>query len=111
MTKTLNIPLTARIAWNTIEDKHLERDDQESIFLATFADPVSKEKDKHQIDYSYYNRGKYEDAPKFILEVYSFTDEVGETANHYKNQYDAMEDAIEQINFWLQFFHHKTLSK
>jgi hypothetical protein len=105
----LNIPTTERIAWNTIEDKTVERDDQESIFLATFEDPISKEKYKHQIDYSYYNRGKYEDAPKFVVSVYSFTDEFGETVNHYEKQYDKIDEAIEQINYWLQEFHEKNL--
>jgi hypothetical protein len=109
MSKLLIIPTTARIVWNTIEDKLLERSDQESIFLATFTDPISNEKDKHQIDYSYYNRGKYEEAPKYILSVYSFTDEYEETVNHYENQYEKLDDAIEQINYWLQEFHLKSL--
>jgi hypothetical protein len=107
MSKKLIIPITARIVWNTIEDKTLERDDQESIFLATFTDPISKEKDKHQIDYSYYNRGKYESNPKFILHVYTrgldFENYL-DTINHFDNEYDALDDAIKDINYWLAYF-------
>jgi hypothetical protein len=39
----LKIPNSARIAWNTFDHKKVQRDDQESIFLATFDNPMTGE--------------------------------------------------------------------
>jgi ribosomal protein S18 acetylase RimI-like enzyme len=106
----LNIPTFARIAWNTFDDKTVQRDDQESIFLATFDELQTNSLHKHQIDYSYYNRGKYETAPKFILHVYSYGndfEDYADTVNYFDKQYDAMDSAAEDINHWLQFFQEK----
>jgi hypothetical protein len=103
----LKIPTFARIAWNTFDQKDLWRDDQESIFLATFDDFPSKTPHKHQIDYSYYNRGRFETAPKFILHVYSFGDDFGDysdTVNYFDKEYDTMDEATDDINHWLQEF-------
>jgi hypothetical protein len=85
----INIPTFARIAWNTFDDKTVQRDDQESIFLATFDDLQANLLHKHQIDYSYYNRGKYETAPKFILHVYSYGNDFenyADTINYFDKQ-------------------------
>jgi hypothetical protein len=106
----LIIPTFARIAWNTFDQKDLWRDDQESIFLATFDDFPSKTPHKHQIDYSYYNRGRFETAPKFILHVYSFGQDFGDssdTVNYFDKEYDKMDEAAVDINHWLQFFQEK----
>jgi ribosomal protein S18 acetylase RimI-like enzyme len=106
----INIPTFARIAWNTFDDKTVQRDDQESIFLATFDDLQANSLHKHQIDYSYYNRGKYETAPKFILHVYSYGNDFenySDTVNYFDKQYDSMDSAAEDINHWLQFFQEK----
>jgi hypothetical protein len=111
MQNILIIPPTAKISWNTIEDKIVQRDDQESVFLATFDDIPSDTKHKHQIDYSYYCRGRYEDAPKFILHIYSFGNDYenySDTTNYFDKQYDTLEEATEDINFWLNFFHIMT---
>jgi hypothetical protein len=112
MQNKLIIPPTARISWNTIEDKIVQRDNQESIFLATFDDIPSDTKHKHQIDYSYYSQGRYyEDAPKFVLHIYSFGSDLenySDTTNYFDKQYDGLDDAIEDINFWLNFFHIMT---
>ena len=115
--KKLIIPKSARIAWNTIEDTTMERDDQESIFLATFDDLPTADRAKYQIDYSYYNRGKYETAPKFILNVYTCGDDnenYSETINHLDKSYDALEYSITDINYWLSVFgkkYHTQLKK
>jgi hypothetical protein len=103
----LNIPTFARIAWNTFDQKDLWRDDQESIFLATFDDFPSKTPHKHQIDYSYYNRGRFEGAPKFILHVYSFGQDFGDssdTVNYFDKEYETMDESAGDINHWLQEF-------
>jgi hypothetical protein len=100
----LKIPISARIAWNTFTEKAFTRDDQESIFLATFDDIASEKKDKYQIDYSYYNRGKYTDAPKFVLEVYTCGDEAVDALYHFVKKYDGLEEATEDINHWLEIF-------
>ena len=109
----LIIPKTARIAWNTIEDLVVERDDQESIFLATFDDVPTNNRAKYQIDYSYYNRGKYAAAPKFMLHVYTCGvdfENYSDTINHFDEYYDNMLDAVDDINNWLAFFkHHKRI--
>jgi [ribosomal protein S18]-alanine N-acetyltransferase len=106
----IKIPTFARIGWNTFDDKIVQRDDQESIFLATFDDFESKTLHKHQIDYSYYNRGRFEAAPKFILHVYSFgqdSENYSDTVNYFDKEYDNMDDAVDDINHWLQFFQEK----
>ena len=106
----LIIPKSARIAWNTIEDTTMERDDQESIFLATFDDIPTANRAKYQIDYSYYNRGKYTDVPKFILNVYTCGDDTEnytETIYHHDQLYNALDDAIADINYWLFIFGEK----
>lgn len=103
----LTIPPTARIAWNTLEDTAMVRESQESIFLATFDDEATNFEHRHQIDYSYYNRGSFEKHPKFILEVYTFgelNNEESETTYHFEKQYDGMHDAINDINYWLAYF-------
>jgi hypothetical protein len=106
----INIPTFARIGWNSFDNKTVQRDDQESIFLATFDDFESKTLHKHQIDYSYYNRGRFESAPKFILHVYSFgqdSENYSDTVNYFDKEYDNMDDAADDINHWLQFFQEK----
>jgi ribosomal protein S18 acetylase RimI-like enzyme len=106
----INIPTFARIGWNTFDDKTVQRDDQESIFLATFDDFEENTPHKHQIDYSYYNRGRYEAAPKFVLHVYSFGkdyENYSDTINHFDKEYDALDNAADDINHWLQFFQDK----
>lgn len=106
----LHIPTFARIGWNTFDDKTVQRDDQESIFLATFDDFQTKTLHQHQIDYSYYNRGRFEDAPKFILHVYSFGQDFvdySDTINYFDKEYDTMDSAAEDINHWLQIFQEK----
>jgi GNAT superfamily N-acetyltransferase len=103
----LKIPTSARIAWNTYDDKTVQRDDQESIFLATFAEPFSGKLHKFQIDYSYYNRGKYADNPKFVLEVYACGDEDFDTDHYFVKHYKMMDEAENDINHWLQVFHDK----
>jgi methyl halide transferase len=103
----LLIPETARISWNTIEDTIVQRDNQESIFLATFDDVASNTQHKHQIDYSYYNSGKYESAPKFLLHVYSFgidSENYEDTINHFDKEYNTLDGANLDINYWLNFF-------
>ncbi len=111
--KKLILPKTARIAWNTIEDLVVQRDDQESIFLATFDDVPTNNRAKYQIDYSYHNRGKYEAAPKFMLHVYTCSvdfENYSDTINHFDEYYDNMLDAVDDINHWLAFFkHHKRI--
>jgi [ribosomal protein S18]-alanine N-acetyltransferase len=106
----IKIPSFARIGWNTFSDKIVQRDDQESIFLATFDDLAENTPHKHQIDYSYYNRGRHEAAPKFVLHVYSFGkdyENYSDTINHFDKEYDTMDSAAEDINHWLQFFQEK----
>ena len=103
----IKIPKSARIGWNSFDDKIVQRDDQESIFLATFDDAVSGEEHKFQIDYSYYNRGKYADNPKFILEVYTCGNGDFETVHHFYKSYKMMDEAENDINHWLQVFHDK----
>jgi hypothetical protein len=110
----IKIPTFARIAWNTFDQKDLWRDDQESIFLATFDDFPSKTPHKHQIDYSYYNRGRFEAAPKFILHVYSFGQDFGDssdTVNYFDKEYDTMDEAADDINHWLQEFQEKVTNR
>jgi methyl halide transferase len=105
--KKLIIPNSAKISWNSIEDLIVERDDQESIFLATFDDVASNIKNRHQIDYSYYNSGKFKDAPKFILHVYTTGidyENYSDTINHFDKEYDLLNEGIEDINYWLHFF-------
>jgi hypothetical protein len=105
--KKLNIPDSARIGWNTIEDTVVERDDQESIFLATFDDISSKRPHKYQIDYSYYNRGKYKKAPKFVLRAYKFGEDYesyDDTINYFDQEYKKLHDAVDDINYWMDFF-------
>jgi hypothetical protein len=105
--KKLIIPKTARIAWNTIDDTTVQRDDQESIFLATFDDVPTDYRAKYQIDYSYYNRGKYEAAPKFVLHVYTCGvdfENYSDTINHFDKEYDTLDGGVEDINHWLSFF-------
>jgi methyl halide transferase len=107
----LIIPDSARIAWNTIGNKVVQRDDQESIFLATFDDVAAKAKYKYQIDYSFYNRGKYEGKPKFILHVYSYGQDFenySDTVNYFDKEYDALNKGIEDINYWMDYFKDKT---
>jgi hypothetical protein len=97
----LQIPTFARIAWNTFDRKDLWRDDQESIFLATFDDFQTKTLYKHQIDYSYYNRGRFESAPKFVLHVYSFGQDFenySDTVNYFDKEYDTMDEAADDLN-------------
>jgi methyl halide transferase len=106
----LLIPDSARIAWNTISDSVLERSDQESIFLATFDDISTNTKYKYQIDYSFYSRGKYEGKPKYILRVYSFGldfENYSDTINYFDKEYDALADAINDINYWMAHFKDK----
>jgi hypothetical protein len=106
----LKIPKFARIAWNTFDRKDLWRDDQESIFLATFDDFQTKTLHKHQIDYSYYNRGRYEATPKFVLHIYSFgqdSENYSDTVNYFDKEYDTMDEAAGDINHWLQEFQEK----
>jgi hypothetical protein len=106
----IKIPTFARIGWNSFHDKTIQRDDQESIFLATFDDFQTKTLHKHQIDYSYYNRGRFESAPKFILHVYSCSQDsenYSDTVNYMDKEYDNMDDAAADINHWLQFFQEK----
>ncbi len=108
--KMLKIPTFARIGWNSFDDKTVQRDDQESIFLATFDDPMTGELYKFQIDYSYYNRGRFEAAPKFMLHVYACGQDFknySDTVNYIDKEYDKIDDAAEDINHWLQFFHEK----
>jgi hypothetical protein len=110
----LKIPTFARIAWNTFDQKDLWRDDQESIFLATFDDFQTKTLHKHQIDYSYYNRGRFEAAPKFILHVYSFGQDFenySDTVNYFDKEYDTMDEAADDINHWLQEFQEKVTNR
>jgi hypothetical protein len=105
--KKLILPQTARIAWNSIENTIVQRDDQESIFLATFDDVPTDYRAKYQIDYSYYNRGKYEAAPKFVLHVYTCGvdfENYSDTINHFDKEYDTLDGGIEDINHWLDFF-------
>ncbi|MFM2269905.1 MAG: hypothetical protein RL757_3346 [Bacteroidota bacterium] len=106
----LKIPTSARIGWNSFDDKIVQRDDQESVFLATFDHPATGELYKFQIDYSYYNRGRFEAEPKFILHVYACGQDFenySDTVNYIDKEYDLMDDAAEDINHWLQFFHEK----
>jgi hypothetical protein len=106
----IKIPTFARIGWNSFDNKTVQRDDQESIFLATFDDFQTKTLHKHQIDYSYYNRGRFETAPKFILHVYSCgqdSENYSDTINYLDKEYDTMDSAAEDINHWLQFFQGK----
>jgi methyl halide transferase len=106
----LIIPDSARIAWNTIGDTLVERDDQESIFLATFDDVDTNTKSMHQIDYSFYNRGKYAVQPIFILQVYSYPpgfDVNCENINHFEKRYEVLGDAVPRINYWLAYFKDK----
>jgi [ribosomal protein S18]-alanine N-acetyltransferase len=106
----IKIPTFARIGWNTFDDKIVERDDQESIFLATFDDIAENITHRHQIDYSYYNRGRHEAAPKFVLHVYSYGkdyENYSDTINHFDKEYDTMDSAADDINHWLQFFQEK----
>jgi hypothetical protein len=106
----IKIPSFARIGWNTFDDKIVQRDDQESIFLATFDDLEENILHKHQIDYSYYNRGRHEAAPKFVLHVYSFGkdyENYSDTINHFDKEYDTMDSAADDINHWLQVFQEK----
>jgi hypothetical protein len=108
----IKIPKTARIAWNTLDNKTMERSDQESVFLATFDDPVSNTPHKFQIDYSYYNRGKYADAPQFVLHIYAFGEDrenYSDTAYYFDKAYQNMDDANDDINHWLQVFHEKVV--
>jgi hypothetical protein len=110
----LKIPTFARIAWNSFDDKTVQRDDQESIFLATFDDFQTKTLHKHQIDYSYYNRGRFEAAPKFILHVYSCgqdSENYSDTVNYIDKEYDTMDEAAGDINHWLQFFQEKVTNR
>jgi hypothetical protein len=105
--KKLIIPDSAKIAWNTIEDTVIERDDQESIFLATFDDIPSNTPHKYQIDYSFYNRGKYKKSPKFVLRAYKFGEDYenyDDTINYFDKEYDILEAAVDDINYWLDFF-------
>lgn len=105
--KKLIIPPTARIGWNSIEDTIVQRDDQESIFLATFDDISSKTEHKYQIDYSYYNRGKYEAEPKFVLHVYKFGEDYenyGDTFNYFDEEYDTLDGGVDDINHWMNVF-------
>ena len=109
----LIIPKSARIAWNTIADTTMERDDQESIFLATFDDVPTANRAKYQIDYSYYNRGKYEAAPKFMLHVYTCGvdfENYSDTINHLDKTYDTLDGGIEDINHWLSVFDKRKIS-
>jgi methyl halide transferase len=109
MTKLI-IPDSARIAWNTIGNKVVQREDQESIFLATFDDISTNSKYKYQIDYSYYNRGKYEEIPKFILHVYSYGQDFenySDTVNYFDKEYDKLSDGIGDINYWMDYFKDK----
>jgi methyl halide transferase len=106
----LIIPDSARIAWNTIGDTLVERDDQESIFLATFDDVDTNTKSMHQIDYSFYNRGKYAAQPIFILQVYSYpkdNDIHSDNVNHFEKRYEVLRDAVKDINYWMNFFKDK----
>jgi hypothetical protein len=106
----LKIPKFARIAWNSFDNKTVQRDDQESIFLATFDDALSGDKHKFQIDYSYYNRGKYEASPVFILHVYSYGkdfENYSDTINYFDKAYKTMDEAEGDINHWLETFHNK----
>jgi hypothetical protein len=106
----LKIPTFARIAWNTFDQKDLWRDDQESIFLATFDDVLTQTQYKYQIDYSYYNRGKYEAVPVFILHVYSYGkdfENYSDTINYFNKAYKTMDEAEGDINHWLKIFHYK----
>jgi methyl halide transferase len=106
----LQIPDSARIAWNTIADETLQREDQESIFLATFDDIETNAKYKYQIDYSFYNRGKYETAPKFVLHVYAYgleTENYSDTINYFDKDYSNLKDGIKDINYWMDFFKEK----
>jgi hypothetical protein len=108
--KPLIIPATARIAWNTLDDTIMIRESQESIFLATFDDIVTNFEHRHQIDYSFYDRGSYEGNPKFILEVYTFGEldnEASDTVYHFKKEYEGLHDAIDDINYWLDYFKDK----
>jgi hypothetical protein len=110
----LNIPTFARIAWNTFDKKDLWRDDQESIFLATFDDFPSKKLHKYQIDYSYYNRGRHEAAPKFVLHVYAYGDDFenySDTVNYFDKEYDTIDEAVVDINHWLQVFQAKVTNR
>jgi hypothetical protein len=103
----LKIPDTARIAWNTLDDLEMERSDQESIFLATFDDVATNFKYRHQIDYSYYNRGYFEQNPKFILAVYTCGNLDRDESNridYFEKHYDGMHDALDDINHWLNYF-------
>ncbi len=112
--KKLNIPQSAKISWNTIDDNEMERDDQESIFLSTFDDLLLGENAKYQIDYSFYNRGKYEAEPKFILNVYTCAidrENYSDTIIHLDKSYNFIDDAIEDINYWLSVFDVKYGSK
>jgi hypothetical protein len=105
--KKLIIPNSARIAWNTIENTVVQRDDQESIFLATFDDIPSKTPYKFQIDYSFYNRGKYKKAPKFVLRAYKSGEDYenyDDTINYFDKEYENLSDAIDDINYWMDFF-------
>jgi hypothetical protein len=106
----LKIPTFARIAWNSFDNKTVQRDDQESIFLATFDDFQTKTLHKHQIDYSYYNRGRFEAAPKFVLHVYSYGQDFenySDTTNYFDKEYDKMDEAASDINHWLKEFQEK----
>jgi Thiopurine S-methyltransferase (TPMT) len=106
----LIIPDTARIAWNTIDDTLVERDDQESIFLATYDDVDTNTKSKHQIDYSFYNRGKYAAQPIFILQVYSYGQDFdidSDNVTHFEKRYEVLRDAITDINYWLDYLKDK----
>lgn len=67
---------------------------------------------KYQIDYSYYNRGKYKDEPKFILNVYTCGDHnddgnYPDTIYHFDQQYNTISEGINDINHWLQVFNKK----
>jgi ribosomal protein S18 acetylase RimI-like enzyme len=106
----LEIPITARISWNTFDNKTVQRDDQESIFLATFDDLPSGHMHKYQIDYSYYNRGRYEGAPTYMLHVYAYGkdfESYSDTTQYSDIYYDDMDSAEGDINHWLAFFHQK----
>jgi hypothetical protein len=98
----LKIPSSAHISWNTFDDKTLQRENQESIFLATFADALTGKKHQIQIDYSYYNLGKYEENPIFVLEVYTF--EEVEPKYYFTQQYKSIDEAENDINYWLEYF-------
>jgi methyl halide transferase len=106
----LVIPDSVRIAWNTMADIIVQREDQESIFLATFDDLPTNTKYKYQIDYSFYNRGKYEVEPKYILHVYSFgldLENYSDTINYFDKEYNYLLDAVKDINYWMDFFKDK----